>query len=213
MREEDLDEFKKSIDYLAELTNKQRPSAQYIAACFRFLEKCSIIEVKKAFREHVEDPKSGAHFPSASEILSRINLSKNNMPTYSEAWGIALRALDHQASVVWTEEIESSLYAARPILDAGDVIGARLAFRDAYERLVSDAVKKNKQIAWKIKVGSDHAKMKEEIMKAKLLGRADFSSLSTDVKAKNDVEKEKDWAPCPQHIREQLAAFKFKKIL
>lgn len=69
-------------------------------------------------------------------VLERIN-AIDGRPTANEAWAIALRGFDEAQTIVTNEEINEAMHAARPVLDAGDEVGARMAFRDAYERIVS----------------------------------------------------------------------------
>lgn len=60
-------------------------------------------------------------------------------PGGDEAWSIALRGFDEAATIVTNDEIAEAMAVAQPILNAGDKIGARVAFRDAYERIVRTA--------------------------------------------------------------------------
>lgn len=69
-------------------------------------------------------------------ILERLN-AIDGRPTANEAWAIALRGFDETQTIVSNQEITEGMRSARPILDAGDEVGARMAFRDAYERIVA----------------------------------------------------------------------------
>lgn len=60
-------------------------------------------------------------------------------PGANEAWAVALSALDERNTVVWTGEMAQAWAVALPIAQEGDLIGARMAFKDAYERLVRNA--------------------------------------------------------------------------
>lgn len=57
-----------------------------------------------------------------------------------EAWAVAIEAQDERATVVWTLEAAKAFQEAKPLLDIGDKIGARMAFKGAYERCVSQAM-------------------------------------------------------------------------
>ena len=57
----------------------------------------------------------------------------------NEAWAIALAASNENETIVWTEEIAKAWEIARPVMQGGDEIGARMAFKGAYERFVQDA--------------------------------------------------------------------------
>lgn len=78
----------------------------------------------------------------------------------NEAWAIALPAADEAATVVWTQEMAKAFEVARPILEGGDKIGARMAFIPAYERFVDQAKRENRVPAYEISAGWD-ANMRE----------------------------------------------------
>lgn len=73
----------------------------------------------------------------------------------NEAWAIALPAADEAATVVWTQEMAKAWAIAKPILDAGDKIGARMAFIPAYERFVDQAKRESRTPHYEISVGWD----------------------------------------------------------
>lgn len=54
-----------------------------------------------------------------------------------EAWALCPRSEDD--TVVWTDQIAVSYAAASPLLDEGDQVAARMAFKGAYERALADA--------------------------------------------------------------------------
>jgi hypothetical protein len=70
-----------------------------------------------------------------AEVIERIQ-SDDGRPSANEAWGIALSAFDEAVTVVTNEEINEAMAAARPVMDEGDEVGARMAFRDCYDRVV-----------------------------------------------------------------------------
>jgi len=78
----------------------------------------------------------------------------------NEAWAIALPAADEAATVVWTQEMAKAWAIAKPILDAGDKIGARMAFIPAYERFVEQAKRESRLPHYEISAGWD-ANMRE----------------------------------------------------
>lgn len=71
-------------------------------------------------------------------ILDRVDEAVGR-PAANEAWAAALEALDEAKTVVWTDEMAQAWGVARAIAAAGDLVGARMAFIGAYERLVRDA--------------------------------------------------------------------------
>lgn len=81
----------------------------------------------------------------------------------NEAWAIALPAADEAATVVWTQEMAKAWAIAKPILDVGDKIGARMAFIPAYERFVDQAKREGRDPHYEISDGWD-ANMRELAM-------------------------------------------------
>ena len=73
----------------------------------------------------------------------------------NEAWAIALPALDEAVTVVWTPEIAKAFETARPLLEEGDKIGARMAFIPAYDRLVDQAKRENRKPVFEVNAGWD----------------------------------------------------------
>lgn len=57
----------------------------------------------------------------------------------NEAWAVAQRAQDERETVVWTDEIARAWTSAKPLMDGGDRVGARMAFLEAYERITREA--------------------------------------------------------------------------
>jgi len=54
-----------------------------------------------------------------------------------EAWGLMPKS--EQDSAMLTDEIAQAMAAASPLLEAGDKVAARMAFKDTYNRLVEKA--------------------------------------------------------------------------
>ncbi|WP_210713297.1 hypothetical protein [Pseudomonas sp. MWU349] len=92
--------------------------------------------------------------------------SADGRPGKDEAWAIAMTTNDEFETVVLTDEIQLALAAAKPILDGGDKIGARMAFIDAYQRFVSQAREDAKPVNWHVSVGFDANRRTQAITKA-----------------------------------------------
>lgn len=89
-----------------------------------------------------------------SDVVNRVN-SQDGRPGRDEAWSIALQSADERDTVVWTAEIMTAYDAARPILMAGDKVGARMAFISAYDRLVQSAREALRPAHWIASFGWD----------------------------------------------------------
>lgn len=97
--------------------------------------------------------------------------SADGRPGKDEAWAIAMTTNDEFETVVLTDEIQLALAAAKPVLDGGDKIGARMAFIDAYQRFVSQAREDAKPVNWHVSVGFDANRRIQAVTKAMELKR------------------------------------------
>lgn len=95
----------------------------------------------------------------------------DSFPTPNEAWAIALDSGDESKTAFITDEINRALLVARPVLDAGDKIGARMAFMDAYKRLVDGARRLGKKAEWQLSLGWDAESRQQVIEQAAIDGR------------------------------------------
>jgi len=91
-------------------------------------------------------------------------------PGANEAWATALPALDGRNTVVWTEEIAKAWDVAYPLVHGGDEIGGRMAFKEAYERLVRTARDERRVPVVVISQGSDSALRTAAVERAVQLG-------------------------------------------
>lgn len=103
-------------------------------------------------------------------VMQRIQ-AEDGRPGKDEAWSIAVQASDEFETVVLTDEIQLALIAAKPILDTGDKVGARMAFNSAYERLVGQAREDAKPASWHVSVGFDAGRRIQAVTKAVELQR------------------------------------------
>jgi len=87
---------------------------------------------------------------SLQDVISRI---EDGRPGVEEAWAM-LPATEDQ-SVVWTEEMAQAWGIALLLLSAGDKIGARMAFKEAYQRLVTQARERGVAPRWTPSFGHD----------------------------------------------------------
>lgn len=103
-------------------------------------------------------------------ILQRIH-AEDGRPGRDEAWAIALQAGDERDTVLLTGEIMAALQVARPILEARDKVGARMAFLNAYDRLTAKARQEAQPVKWEVSLGFDPELRARAIEQARDLGR------------------------------------------
>ena len=105
---------------------------------------------------------------SLAAIIGRID---DGRPSADEAWSTAILANDESVTVVWTTETAKAYWAAAALLDEGDKVGARMAFRDVYEREVSNARQAGTVTKWEATLGTDPYQRESAIRQAAELNR------------------------------------------
>ena len=72
-----------------------------------------------------------------------------------EAFALVLQAQDEAQTVVWTDEVVQAWTAIAPMMRGRDQVGARMAFKQAYERIVQDARVMRKKPEPVVSIGAD----------------------------------------------------------
>lgn len=101
-----------------------------------------------------------------AEIVSRID---DGRPGAEEAW--ASLPIDESMSVVWTEEMSAAFWIAQPLIDQGEMVAARMAFKEAYLRLLGEAREKRIPPKWTVSLGYDKDGRKPVLLAAVERGR------------------------------------------
>lgn len=89
---------------------------------------------------------------NVAAVIARI---EDGRPGVEQAW--AMLPHDEQTSTVWTSEMAQAWGAALPLLNDGDKIGARMAFKETYVKLVADARDAKRPPEWTPSFGIDKA--------------------------------------------------------
>lgn len=183
MHSADILEFTQLLDSTCELISRgtYRPSDENAALWTRALNEFSLVEVREAFGAHIKDPQRGRYVPAPADVIHQILAARNRdgRPSPDEAWSIAVPARDEQATVVWTQEILQAWSAAQAVMKLGDDVGARMAFREAYARLVDDARQRRVPTVWEVSEGHDPERRRLAIEAAVKLGRLRGEEAST----------------------------------
>ena len=135
-----------------------RPSSEgQVSMFFGVLSDYSFSEVRCAMLEHMRDPDKGRFMPLPADLIARMSggLVNDGRPGDEEAWAISRKAMDELDTVVWTEEMRQAFGICRPVLEAGDEIGARMAFKQSYARMVSEARARRELAVWSCSLGDD----------------------------------------------------------
>lgn len=88
-----------------------------------------------------------------------------------EAFALVLKAKDETQTVVWTDEIAQAWAATYSLVQSKDQVGARMAFKQAYDRIVQDARAQMKRPAPAYSLGSDPELRRVAVTQAHEQGR------------------------------------------
>lgn len=98
-------------------------------------------------------------------VLERMPSAQQHLSP-NEAWSVALQSTDEMDTIIWTQETAKAMGVARPILEAGDKVGARMAFIAAYEREVGQAKAEGRQPEYQVSLGESKERRQEAIQQA-----------------------------------------------
>ena len=135
----------------------------------------TIDDFRKLMTRHIT---TSQYFPKPSDILS--SFRKNDKPGAEEAWAMMPKGEDE--SVIWIQEMAVAFGAASPLMIDGDMIGARMAFKEVYERELA----KNMPTKWMASFGRDKSGREAALEQAVSLKRL---SLETALKFMPESEQ------------------------
>lgn len=172
MTPNDFPEFKGLLSGVLSMWDKA-PSAEASAVWFRSLEGHSLQNVSAAFSAHMRDPANGKYEPKPAHIIEQIEKAakSDGRPGAEEAWAISLAGKSEADTVVWTTECAQAWFAALPVMNMGDEVGARMAFKEAYARLVLEARARREPVSWEVSEGFDKERRRVAIASAIDAGR------------------------------------------
>lgn len=136
--------------------------------------------------------------PTLPEFLTACRPASSVRPSADEAWALAIKAKDESETVVWTEDMAQAWGLCKPVLDAGDDVGARMAFRAAYERISG----LGGPVRWTVSHGWDAEK------RVIALERAKSAGLALPYAPQPVLMLEEKTAPMPDYVKEMIASLK-----
>ena len=159
MHKADYPKFSATLDGICSLLSRgnYRPNETSTALFFKFLDRYELPTVLAALDAHCRDEQRGKFPPVPADVIFQIDqmAPSDGRPSADEAWPIALTASDENRTLVWTDEMAQAWGIARPVVEAGDEVGARMAFRAAYNRLVEEARQLKTPAKWTPSIGHD----------------------------------------------------------
>lgn len=171
---------------------------------FAALAPYSLATVRAALGAHCVDKVRGRFTPKPADIIEQIEASALNdgRPGAEEAWAIALRSQDEADTVVWTAECAEAYALAGSVMALGDEVGARMAFKEAYLRVVAAARAERRPAAWTASIGWDGGRRDQALQRAVVAGLLPMPAAQALLAGPAGDE------PISDKAREQLAAIK-----
>lgn len=168
MDKDEFPQFAKMLDAVYALHGKSLP-AEAKALFFRSMASFPLGMVRAALDGHVRDSQRGQFPPKPADLMAQIegSAADNGRPGVEEAWAFAVKACDESETVLMTDEMAEAWGIAKPIFDLGDEVGARMAFKEVYARLIKAAKGAPK---WWPSIGSDPHKRDAALADAKRMG-------------------------------------------
>ncbi|MFM0638058.1 hypothetical protein PQQ63_15255 [Paraburkholderia metrosideri] len=152
MQPADKAEFVKTLNLCYATLLKPLPPVESLGLWVTILEPYSIEQVRAALSQHMRESKFP---PVPADVVTRLPKESDGRPDANEAWAIALRSRDERDTVVWTQECAEAFSICSAVLDGGDEVGARMAFKAAYERLAESARTHGHKVHWFMSLGHD----------------------------------------------------------
>ncbi|MCG1042521.1 hypothetical protein KQH60_08165 [Mycetohabitans sp. B8] len=141
-------------------TNLSEAAAKMLVADLAAFDEQAVIVALSKCRREIKGRLTLA------EILSRID---DGRPGPQEAWAMLPR--DANATVVMTDEMAQAWGLVRSLLSEGERVAARMAFLEAYTRLVTEARNAAKPVRWFASLGFDKEEQQAVITRAVEIGR------------------------------------------
>lgn len=173
MFDRDFDEFAALIDGAISLNPNWKPiQPAGKALFFNAMAPYSLDQVRSGLTGHLRDPKAGMFQPTPAHLIAHIEARSggDGRPGAEEAWAIALTSRDEADTVVWTQETAEAFGICGPIMALGDEVGARMAFKEAYQRLVTAARANGVPARWSASLGWDIERRTAALTKASNAG-------------------------------------------
>jgi hypothetical protein len=87
---------------------------------------------------------------TVQDVVSRLDDGRLGA---EEAWAMLPKC--EADSIVWTTEMAEALRICQSLMDDGDAVAARMAFKQAYDRIVASARDAGRAPEWQISLGHD----------------------------------------------------------
>lgn len=167
MLESDKQQFAKVVRSTMLVCGGDAPESDVLRIWWVSLLKFDIAEVSVAFSQYAM---RGKFAPKPADILEIIDrMRPDGRPGVEEAW--AMIPKDEHGSAMMTEEMAEAYGIAAPLLTDGETTAARMAFKEAYARIVEKNKLAGISPKWFPSLGRDPAMRVTVLQEAVRVGR------------------------------------------
>lgn len=180
MRDNEKTEFAAVLSAALEVFGKAiTPNA--IAVWWEALKRFDVADVRRGLSVAIA---SSRFAPTPADVIAAIS-DNDGRPGADEAWAMAPKSESETAT--WTDEIREAWGIASDLYDPRNETPARMAFRDAYNRLVGEARRAGTPARWSVTLGQDVAGRELAITAAVQAGRLTHQQAVAMLPAPADV--------------------------
>lgn len=202
MHESDKSQFANVLKATADSYGRRPYLPETMAMWFELFKAFSIEEFRMACLRHaVADPRNP---PNPASLMAILNPKSILGP--EEAWGKAVEACDESRTVVMNDHIAEAWGICKPIMDIGDEVGARMAFKEAYQRITASAQEPAK---WYPSIGTDPHHRDAALSEARKQGLLPATQVAALLPPPLPKKGEKN-PPGLQRLKEVMAELKLK---
>lgn len=171
MDKAEIKEFFGLLDAACDATGKERRSNEAKKLFLDTLGHYGMANLRGAILAHIADPERGRFAPTPADITAQIQkaIKNDGRPDADEAWPIACKLADEDVTQAVTDEIMQAWVVASEVMP--DRVGARMAFKSAYQRLVDEARSRGESARWFMSYGRNPELRQQAIEDAVRLGR------------------------------------------
>lgn len=155
----------KEIAVTAELTGTtmSEGAAEVMATELDAYDRRQVVGALRACRKELKGRLTMA------AVLERLD---DGRPGPEEAWSMI--PMDEAGTTVWTSEMSQAFGVALALIEQGDKVAARMAFRETYNRMVQQARDQRRPVHWMVSLGHDPAGRPGPLARAVEAGRITY---------------------------------------
>lgn len=140
----------------------QKLSPEAIVLIIEDLSSYTVLQIRQALKKIRTN---NIKLTSGNIILN----IEDGRPGVEEAWSLLPK--DEQSSSTWTAEMREAYSRIHDLIIGGDLVAARMAFKEVYSELLKTAREDKAPVKWEVSLGYDKSQRDKAIKKAYELNR------------------------------------------